>query len=211
MIEYIKAQKAADEAIINNVFTEDELHRFSKADSRWITNKGKEYRTEKIKKGQIYQFEFGKNFAPEMSYEHRGLIIGVKNKLLYVLPIFSYNPEKYKDIYHPTDFPDSKSDVYLLKKSEFNWIKRDSVLKLNDIRTVSVNRILYRHEGSINPASEIYKGIEVLVLKKYFAEFYYEFENNKKDLELLKEANIKLEEEIKACKLKIFSLESDKK
>ena len=211
MIEYIKAQKAADEAIINNVFTEDELHRFSKADSRWITNKGKEYRTEKIKKGQIYQFEFGKNFAPEMSYEHIGLIIGVKNKLLYVLPIFSYNPEKYKDIYHPTDFPDSKSDVYLLKKSEFNWIKRDSVLKLNDIRTVSVNRILYRHEGSINPASEIYKGIEVLVLKKYFAEFYYEFENNKKDLELLKEANIKLEEEIKACKLKIFSLESDKK
>ena len=24
---------------------------------------------------EIYQFEFGKNFVPEMSYEHRGLIL----------------------------------------------------------------------------------------------------------------------------------------
>ena len=28
-----------------------------------------------------------------MSYEHRGLVIGAKQKLLYVLPIFSYDPE----------------------------------------------------------------------------------------------------------------------
>lgn len=48
-----------------------------------------------------------------MSYEHRGLVIGVKQKLLYVLPIFSYDPLKHPDVYHPIDHPDSKSDMFL--------------------------------------------------------------------------------------------------
>ena len=49
--------------------------------------------------------EFGKNYKPEMSYEHRGLVIGVKQKLLYVLPIFSYDPAKHPDVYHLADNP----------------------------------------------------------------------------------------------------------
>ena len=63
----------------------------------------------RVKKGEIYQFEFGKNFVPEMSYEHRGLIIGVNKKLLYVLPIFSYDPKKHLDVYHRLENPESKS------------------------------------------------------------------------------------------------------
>lgn len=39
MIEYIKAQKEANEAVIKNAFTVDELHRFSKSDFRWVSNK----------------------------------------------------------------------------------------------------------------------------------------------------------------------------
>lgn len=102
------------------------------------------------------------------------------------------------------DFPKSKSDVYLLKNSEFAWIKRDSILKLNDIRTVSINRILYKHTGNIEPTTDTYKEIEALVLKKYFAEFHYEFENDKKTIE-------SLTEEKKAFEEKAASLESDKK
>lgn len=109
-----------------------------------------------------------------MSYEHRGMIIGVKKKLLYVLPIFSYDSNKYPDVYHPTDFPNSHSDMYLLKNGEFSCIKHDSVLKLNDIRTVSINRILYKQDGRINPSSDTYKQITSLVLQKYFSEFYHE-------------------------------------
>lgn len=112
MIEYLKAQKDTNEAIINSAFNEDELRRLSKSDSRWVRNKGKSYQTRKIKKGDIYQFEFGKNYTPEMSYEHRGMVIGVKNKLLYVLPIYSYDPQKHTKVYHPVDCPDSKSDIY---------------------------------------------------------------------------------------------------
>lgn len=65
-----------------------------------------------------------------MSYEHRGLVIGVKNKLLYVLPIYSYDSRKHTNVYHPVDFPSSKSDLYLLKNSEFSWINHDSILNV---------------------------------------------------------------------------------
>lgn len=200
MIEYIKAQNKTNDVVLNNEFNQDELHRFSKADFRWANNRAMSYQTRKVKKGEIYQFEFGKNFSPEMSYEHRGLIIGVKKRLLYVLPIFSYDSRKHTDVYHPVDYPNSKSDLYLLKKNEFDCIKHDSVLKLNDIRTVSINRILYKHEGNIESTTDTYKRIETLVLKKYFAEFYHEFENNKKEIVALKKDNAKMEEENKLYK-----------
>lgn len=148
-------------------------------------NRAKPYRHRTVKKGEVYQFEFGKNYHPEMSYEHRGLVIGVKQKLLYVLPIFSYIPAKHISVFHPIDFPDSKSDLLLLKNSEFPFISHDSVLKLNDIRTVSVNRILYQQSGAISPSSDFYKQIERLVLKKYFPSFYHEYDQlNQKMLDL---------------------------
>ena len=200
VIEYIKAQTEANEAIIKNTFTVDELHRFSKSDFRWVLNKGKSYQTRKVRKGEVYQFEFGKNYAPEMSYEHRGLVIGVKDKLLYVLPIYSYDSQKHTNVYHPVDFPNSKGNLYLLKSSEFSWLNHDSILKLNDIRTVSINRIQYKHSGSIDPTTDTYKSIETLVLKKYFAEFYHEFEIDKKTIETLKEDNTKLTEEVDELK-----------
>lgn len=169
--EYLKVQNKTNDAVISNTFSPDELVRFSKSDYRWVDNRSRPYRYRTVKKGEIYQFEFGKNFQPEMSYEHRGLMIGVKQKLLYVLPIFSYDPSKHSDVYHPVDFPDSKSDLFLLKSCDFSFISHDSVLKLNDIRTVSVKRILYQQNGTISLSSETYRKIEELVLQKYFPSF----------------------------------------
>ena len=85
-----------------------------------------------------------------MSYEHRGLVIGVKQRLVYVLPIFSYNQAKHPDVYHPVDFPDSRSDLFLLKNSDFSFISHDSVLKLNAIRTVSLST-----HGGVHICSQI--------------------------------------------------------
>ncbi len=187
MNEYLKAQSKTNEAIIRNGFSTDELDRFSKSDFRWINNRGKLFRQRPVKKGEIYQFEFGKNYTPEMSYEHRGLVIGVKQKLLYVLPIFSYDSLKHPDIYHPLDYPKSKSNLFLLKRNEFSFISHDSVLKLNDIRTVSVNRILYQHKGRIVPSSDTYKQIEALTLQKYFPSFYYDYQQTLQTVETLTE------------------------
>ncbi len=219
MNEYLKAQNKTNEDIINGSFSSDEINRFSKSDYRWADNRSKNFQFRTVKKGEIYQFEFGKNFIPEMSYEHRGLIIGVKKKILYVLPIFSYNPQKHTDVYHPVDFPNSKSDMFLPKNSEFSFISHDSVLKLNDLRTVSINRILYKQNGQIPPSSDTYKQIETLVLKKYFPSFQYDFEQNiqaiqslqenisnlETDKKNLTEENTKLKEEIESLKKQLPS------
>lgn len=50
--------------------------------------------------------------------------------------------------------------MFLLKNSDFSFINHDSVLKLNDIRTVSVNRILYQQPGVISPSSDTYKKLK---------------------------------------------------
>lgn len=175
MIEYLKAQSRTNDVIVNNEVSADEVKRLSASDERWATNRSKSLSKRNIKKGDIYQFEFGKNYSPEMSYEHRGLVIGVKGKLLYVLPIFSYIASKMTDVYHPIDAPTSKSDLYLLKQAEFPFIRHDSVLKLNDFRTVSVNRILYSQPGRIDTSSDTYKRIEELTLQKCFPDFFYRY------------------------------------
>lgn len=70
-------------------------------------------------------------------------------------------------------------------------------LKLNDIRTVSVNRILYQQSGVISPSSDTYKKIEELVLQKYFPSFMYEYIQMEQKLSALETALIEKEEALK--------------
>lgn len=214
MKQFLKAQNKTNELVITGILDRNEIDRAAKSEYHWADRRGSGYSTRTVRKGEIYQFEFGKNDIPEMSYEHRGIVIGVKKRLLYVLPIFSYKPAKHPDVYHPVDNPGSKSDLYLLKRSEFSFITHDSVLKLNDLRTVSVKRILYPHPGRIDPASDTYKNIEALVLQKYFPDFYREYVKCGEAVEALKgqvekatgektaieEENEKLKQEMEAMK-----------
>ena len=209
MREYIRNITKTNDLILNGTLGSDEIDRFSKSDYRWADNKRKSFQTRKIKKGEIYQFEFGKNFVPEMSYEHRGLVIGVNKKMLYVLPIFSYDPQKHPDVYHPVDNNTSKSDLYLLKKADHSFIQHDSVMKLNDIRTVSINRILYHQkDGRIDINSAEYKSIEELVLNKYFPSFLHEFRIYISDKEQLETKNREQEQQIIDLETKIKELEA---
>ncbi len=179
--------------------SEDEVNRYSESDIYWATNKCGKYVNRKIVKGAIYQFEFGKNYVPEMSYEHRGLVIGQSGRLVYVLPIFSYNATRYisEPPCHLIDNPNSKSDYYLLKSSEFSFLSHDSVVKLNDIRTVSSLRIKYSHFARIDPASDTYKFIEKNTFIKYFGNIAYEYEQLKKERDALSKKLVELEEKIK--------------
>jgi hypothetical protein len=183
----------------------DEVRRLALSDERLAKDRFIPRSATKFQKGEIYQFEFGRNFFPEMSFEHRGLIIGVRNKLLYVLPICSYNKdeESHRNAYHPIDNPDKKQDFYLLKSSEFSFIKHDSVLKLSDLRTVSVNRKLYSHFDKMDINGETYKEIESLVLQKYFYKFHFDFsklqndyEELQKEFQMVKERNDELEKKM---------------
>lgn len=197
MKKYIQSISALNELTLSLV-PSDEVERYAEADIFWARNKTKALLNRKIIKGNIYQFEFGKNFIPEMSYEHRGLVIGGAGKLLYVLPICSYNEKKddHKDAYHPTDNPKSRSNYFLLKATEFPFLKHNSVLKLNDIRTVSFARIKYKQEnGFIDPSSDVYKAIERLVIVKYFPTYARECEHMMSENERLKGEKTTIEEE----------------
>ncbi len=198
MEKYIKSITALNTLSLSS--RKEEVNRYAESDIFWATNKNRTLLKRKIRKGNIYQFEFGKNFIPEMSYEHRGLVIGISGQLLYVLPICSYNDNvpEHKNAYHPIDNPSSKSNYYLLKGSEYTFLTHDSVLKLNDIRTVSVARIKYKLEhGFIDPVSDTFKAIENLVFKKYFYDYSFNFdrlsEENKKLAEKLSDADSKIE------------------
>ncbi len=178
--------------------TSDELDRFSESDIFWSQNRSGNFINRTISKGDIFQFEFGKNYIPEMSYEHRGLVIGKSDKLLYVLPICTYrsNNTEHRQAYHPIDNPISSSKYFLLKKTEFQFLTHDSVLKLDDLRTVSVKRIKYQHRGSINNKSDTYKNIERMCFRKCFPQFSFAFDSLNQENEKLKKENEELKKQI---------------
>lgn len=219
MEKYIKSITALNELTLRlRNANQTEIDRYAESDIFWAANKNSKS-PRRVYKGNIYQFEFGKNYIPEMSYEHRGLVIGVSGKLLYVLPICSFNT-KYKDhvnAYHPIDNPTSKSDFFLLKSSEFAFLTHDSVLKLNDMRTVSFSRIKYRQEnGYIDPKSDTYRAIEKIVFAKYFFDFSFQYDKltaeNQHLTEQLRELQSdkeRADEKIHAIKEYLDTLESD--
>lgn len=199
----------------------DEVTRFSESDIFWVNNKKGQYINRKIRKGDIFQFEFGKNYIPEMSYEHRGMVIGQSGRLLYVLPIFSYHSSKYQGKNTPchfTDNPFGKSDYYLLKKSEFPFLKHDSIIKLNDIRTVSSLRIKYTQSSRISPESDTYKFIEKITFTKYFPNIAFDYTRlqNKEvelleELEELKNQKEELQKELEDLKIEIQKCKTSEK
>ena len=182
--------------VIQKLNGSDEISRISKSEIKWSLSKMGIKQRRHVKKGEIYQFDFGKNFVPEMSYEHRGVILGVRKQLLYVLPIFSYKPNTHADAYHPISNNKSISDFYLLKSDEFKFINHDSVIKLNDLRSVSINRILYSHDARFDIYGDAFKNIEHMTIQKHFASFYREYEDLLKERNQLKEDIIKLQDEI---------------
>ena len=209
MKEYLKSVSITNEVIVNNKIKQDEIERFSKSDYRWANNRKNAdgFRGQNVKKGEIYQFEFGKNYVPEMSYEHRGLVIGVNGRLLYVLPIFSYDPKHDSKIYDAER--NAKGDLYRLEQACHSFLKHDSLLKLNDIRTISVNRILYRQkDGKIDISSEEFLEIQRLAFTKYFPTIAFDYNKNSEALNEALDASKKLIEENVLLKKRILELES---
>ena len=191
-----------NDLILSKVITPSEIIDFSRTDIRWANQKKKKknWNSKVIKKGQIYQFDFGKNYIPEMSYEHRGMIIGGKGKLLYVLPIFSYLQKYQKDVYDCV--ANSTGNLFFLSSVKYPFLKRDSLLKLNDIRTVSIDRILYFQDNGFDIKSELYKTIIRLVFEKYFPDISYQFKN-------MEEENENQKNEIEKLQIKLVNLENE--
>lgn len=182
--KYIESLNAMNQLAITS--SKDELSRYAKSDIFWAERKQSMLSVRTVHKGEVYQFEFGKNFMPEMSYEHRGLVIGVADKLLYVLPICSFRPDnkEHARAFHPISNLNMRSNFYLLKSEEYQFLKHDSVLKLNDLKTVSTKRILYMH-GAVDNQSEEYLRIERMAFRKCFPQYSYAYDKMREENNLL--------------------------
>ena len=190
MNKYIKSISALNDLTLS-IKNQGEIDRYAESDIFWAASRKRSTQNRRILKGEIYQFEFGKNYIPEMSYEHRGLVIGSSGKqLLYVLPICSYNPQnsEHLNAIHPIDNPGSTSNFFLLKGSDYPFLTHDSVLKLNDLRSVSVSRIKYKqNDGYIDPSSDTYKAIEYFAFSKHFPSYSYQYNQLKRQNSQLQE------------------------
>lgn len=170
---FLKSISKTIDLITSGKIKDDEADRIGNSDYQWAIGKSKKYYPYQVKRGDIFQFDFGKNLEPEMSYEHRGLVIGKSGQLLYVLPIFSYIPNKHIDLYDATSKP--QGNLYLLEASKYKFLKHDSVMKINDLRTVSTKRIMYHQaNGHVDISSDFYKEVESLVFSRCFPSLHYE-------------------------------------
>lgn len=178
----------------------DDIERYVESDIYWATKRNAPFINRTIRIGEIYQFEFGKNFIPEMSYEHRGLVIGVSKRLLYVLPISSFDPKKaaHTKAYNYKGNNSVKCKLYFLSKTSYPFLEHDSVLKLDDLRTVSTKRIKYKHKGKINSNSDTYNEITKLVFGNCFPSYSYMYDSVMAENEKLKNLVAELQNQIKS-------------
>lgn len=146
----------------------------------------------KCKTGEVYRIEFGLAYKPELAFEHRGIIIGKKDNLYYVVPITTVNEKIHNNPYH-IDNPTGDIRYFLLKAFECDFLDHDSVIKCNDIKTVSYLRIKQKVGSIPNP---LLYAIKRVTLKNVFPTIDY-------DYNVLKDENKKLKAEIDALKSEI--------
>lgn len=135
--------------------------------------------------GDVCWIEFGNNFKPEMSYKHMGIIIRKFDKMYFVIPITTISPDNnlMATAYHPLDNPTGNNSYYKLKTSEFSFLQHDSVLKMSEVKGVSIKRIKSRC-SSIRQSD--LQSIEKRVLARYFPWADIKIKNLEKENSLLK-------------------------
>lgn len=96
--------------------------------------------------GDVCWVEFGNNLAPEMSYLHMAVIMKRYDKTYYVLPITTYDVRNslMVNAYHPIDNQTGNNSYFLMKSIEYPFLMHDSVLKLAELKPISIKRIKSR-------------------------------------------------------------------
>lgn len=141
----------------------------------------------KYSKGDICWIEFGNNLTPEMSYQHMGIVMKKENRYLYVFPITTYDISRdgHSNAFHRIDNPNSTSRFMLLKASEYSFLEHDSVVKIEELRLVSLKRVISKC-GTIDILSDDFQFIMSSSLKQLFPTIDYELNLVKKENSLLK-------------------------
>ncbi|MDE8208759.1 hypothetical protein PT115_04715 [Erysipelothrix rhusiopathiae] len=106
--------------------------------------------------------EFGQAFINEAGYQHFGLVMGIFNYKLFVVPMTS-NYEIIRQARNINLF--GKRHLYYIGK--IPGLNKSSVLFLNDCKYVNSARIISIY-GHIDPSSAMFKEIRNLIIKETF-------------------------------------------
>lgn len=148
--------------------------------NHWIIGRGEKKKGKKYSPGTIIEVEFGLSYKTETPYRHSAIVIkDLTNKVL-VVPSTSKSDFVNK-AYHPIDNPDG--DIHFRKVGENDNFDHDCVLIMNDMKTISKNRIISIC-GFIETQEEncLYKEIRRNLLKIYFDEEMQEYEEKISEL-----------------------------
>lgn len=156
---------------INNL----EMAMLTDSINHWIIGRNEKKKSKKYLSGTIIEVEFGLSYKTETPYRHSAIVIkDLTNKVL-VVPSTS-KQEFIKRAYHPIDNPNG--DIHFRKVDENDNFDHECVLTLNDMRTISKNRIISIC-GFIETQDKncLYKEIKQNLLKIYFDEEIQEYES----------------------------------
>ena len=118
-----------------------------------------------LRHNQIIFVEFGYSYSPELAYQHPALVLAKNNLFCKVLPITS-NEDKFRLAYHPIENPNGQKTYYRLPKGLCN-LEKDSVILINQIKTISCGRIISIIDTAGLP-NDIYKEVRFLSLEDAF-------------------------------------------
>lgn len=140
----------------------------------WIDRKDNENepldkRIEEICVGDIYMFDWNLSYSPELSYEHPGVVVNKIDRFLFVIPVSSQ--KQYLDIaYHSEYNPDGDKNYLLV--DEMDGFKKKCVIHMNQAKSISSTRILYKMGNIIENESNLLSFINNELINKYFEKEY---------------------------------------
>lgn len=176
--------------------TQHELGLFIKSLDTWL-NKRKKNNTcgKEISVGDILMIDWNINYKPELSYYHPGLVVGISNEMLLVVPTSS--KEKTIDkAYHAETNP--TGNWFNRKVDVSDGFGEDCVLLLDNLKTISKTRVINK-VGKLTCAlkedNALFQEIKNVLIKNLFPHEYEVFLNIKNELAREKRAKSMMQSE----------------
>lgn len=161
-----------------NAFTISELAQFINSIQHWLVSKDRKM-TVDYKPGTIAEIEFGIKYSKETAYRHIGLILENFNSTVVVIPCTSSPKYVNKAIENPEKWN------YLLVGEKDGFDRKQCVLILSEIQTISKSRIIakYNNLAETEEGKILFKNIKDTMVRKYFSKQVQELETQIKQLE----------------------------
>lgn len=123
----------------------------------------------RFQNGSVYHINFGRTFHPELKSKHLGVLFNIKssNNMVLCLPLTSPKEKHFN-----TSEGFINRDIHDLKYSHLYYIKEtDSMILLEQFRTISKARIESQYKDPISKQKVILSNLEQSKLKQAFKKF----------------------------------------